>query len=171
MFKPTIMKSMYLIILLAVIAGCSTQESADAGPTGAEIVQGLYDAFAEGDVDAVFASLHEDVDWNEAENFIYGGQFIGHDAVGEGVFARLGGEWEYWNLVNVSVQNIEGNRVLAQGRYNAKYKANGNVLDAQFAHYFELDENGLVTKFQQYTDTKQVADVTAVSVEQEAGEE
>jgi len=47
--------------------------------------------------------------------------------------------------------------VLGTGRYQAKYKKNGAVIDAQFAHVFTL-KDGKVIKFQQYTDTKQVSE-------------
>ncbi len=47
--------------------------------------------------------------------------------------------------------------VLATGRYQAKYKKNSAVIDAQVAHVWTL-KDGKVIKFQQYTDTKQVAE-------------
>jgi len=44
--------------------------------------------------------MSPDIQWNEAENFVYadGNPYVGPDAVVNGVFARLGAEWEYWNL-------------------------------------------------------------------------
>jgi len=47
--------------------------------------------------------------------------------------------------------------VLGTGRYQAKNKKSGKILNAQVAHLWTL-KNGKVTKFQQYTDTKQVAE-------------
>ena len=49
-----------------------------------------------------------------------------------------------------------GERVIALGRCHAKNKATGTVIDAQFAHFWTL-ENGKATRFQQYADTAQAA--------------
>ena len=131
-------------------------------PANSQVIQDLYNAFAKGDVPTVLAGMDEKIEWNEAENFPYadGNPYIGHDAVLGGVFARIGEEWEYWNLVNIKLNEMENDMVLATGRYQAKYKKNGELLDAQFAHVWSL-KNGKVTQFQQYTDTKQAAEVIA----------
>lgn len=57
-------------------------------------VRAAYDAFAKGDVPAVLGFLNPDVKWTEAEGFPYGGTYVGPEAVLEGVFMRLGTEWE-----------------------------------------------------------------------------
>ena len=123
------------------------------------IVQALYDDFAKGNVPGVLAGLDAKAEWNEAENFIYweGKPFVGHDAIVNGVFAKIGAEWEYWKIENLQLYNMDNGMVLATGRYNAKYKKNGAVIDAQVAHVWTLKE-GKVIKFQQYTDTKQVSE-------------
>jgi ketosteroid isomerase-like protein len=125
-----------------------------------EVVQAMYDGFAEGNVDAVLALMSENITWNEAENFIYADKnpYIGPQGVAEGVFARIGGEWEFWNLEDMTVQGAGNANVVAQGRYKAKNKATGKELNAQFVHYWTI-EDGKATKFQQYTDTKQAAEV------------
>jgi ketosteroid isomerase-like protein len=63
-------------------------------------VQSMYAAFASGDVPTVLGSMDPKIEWNEAENFPYadGNPYVGPDAIVEGVFARLVGEWEYWHL-------------------------------------------------------------------------
>lgn len=85
-----------------------------------EIVRGMYDALAEGNVDAVVARLNPKIEWNEAEHFPYadGNPYIGPDAVVQGVFAPLGSEWEYWSL---DVDRIldAGDSVVASGRYRS----------------------------------------------------
>ena len=48
-------------------------------------------------------------------------------------------------------------KVLATLRYDAKRKSNGALYDAQVAHFWTL-KNGKVVAFQQYADTKQLAD-------------
>ena len=50
-----------------------------------------------------------------------------------------------------------GNQVLASLRYKGKLKKNGAHIDAQVAHLWTL-KNNKVIGFQQYVDTKQLAD-------------
>ena len=120
-----------------------------------EIVRGMYEAFARGDVPAVLGAMSEDIVWNEAEGFPYADRnpYTGPQAVVEGVFTRLGTEWDGWTL-DVRDYVAGGNSVVAMGRYRAIYKANGKSLDAQFAHVWKLQE-GKAVSFQQYTDTAQ----------------
>jgi uncharacterized protein len=61
----------------------------------ANIVRGMYEAFAAGDVPKVLAALDPQVQWWEAENFIYddGNHYVGPDAVLNGVFARIVADW------------------------------------------------------------------------------
>ena len=127
-------------------------------PDNVGVVQSMYDAFAKGDVPGVLAGLDEEVVWNEAENFPYadGNPYIGHEAVVNGVFARIGAEWEYWNLVDMSLSEMGSDKVFATGRYNAKNKRTGKSISAQFVHVWNL-KDGKAIQFQQYADTKQVA--------------
>ena len=39
--------------------------------TNADVVRGMYAAFARGEVAAVLAALDPDIEWREAKNFIY----------------------------------------------------------------------------------------------------
>lgn len=126
------------------------------------IIDGMYKAFATSDIPAVLGVMDEKIVWNEAENFPYadGNPYIGPDAILNGVFARIGAEWEYWNLTGISLHDMPNNQVLATMRYQARYKKNGAEIDAQAAHLWTL-KNGKVVGFQQFADTKQVTDAIA----------
>ena len=155
------MKKLSMVLLLFLIVACQPKEQ--EGPDNAAQASKLYDAFAAGDMETVLASMTADIQWSEAENFIYdyGEPLVGAEAIVEGVFAKLGAEWEYWNLVDKSFQNVGDNGVLVTGRYQAKNKATGKLLDAQFAHVLTMRDS-LVMKFQQYTDTKQAGEVVTL---------
>ncbi|MFQ5680089.1 MAG: nuclear transport factor 2 family protein [Gemmatimonadota bacterium] len=120
-----------------------------------EVIRGAYRAFAEGDVPAVLAAMAPDIEWNEAENFPYadGNPYIGPEAVAEGVFARIGKEWDSWSITLEDVFDA-GDNVVGLGRYRSRHSATGAELDAQFAHVWWL-EDGKITRFQQYADTAQ----------------
>jgi len=124
-----------------------------------QTIQNMYDSFAKGDVEAVLSMMSKDIEWNEAENFPYddGNPYIGPDAILNGIFARLAEEWEYFKLTDLQVMGMENDMVLGTGRYQAKHKKTGKEINAQMAHLWQI-KNGEVISFQQYADTKQVAE-------------
>lgn len=128
-----------------------------------EIVQGMYDAFAIGDGAAVLAKFSPDIIWNEAESnsLADGNPYRGPQAVAEGVFGRLGQEWEIFTLTDQTLYAVGEDMVLATGRYQGKHAATGKTIDAQHVHIWWF-ENGLATRFQQYVDTKQLAEAEAM---------
>jgi hypothetical protein len=114
-------------------------------------VQGVYDAFAKGDIPAVLGFLSSDVDWTEAEGFPYGGTYTGPDAVLEGVFMKLGTEWE--SFAAVPDEFIDGgDSVVVLGKYRGTYKATGKSFQANFAHVWKV-RDGKAVRFVQYVDT------------------
>jgi uncharacterized protein len=126
-----------------------------------EMVRGLYDSFGRGDVPSVLGQMDHAIEWNEAENFIYadGNPYVGPQAVLEGVFMRLGTEWEGFSVTPEEWMDA-GNRVVVLGTYAGTHRGTSKRVRAQFAHVWSLKE-GRVARFQQYTDTKQFADVVA----------
>lgn len=128
-------------------------------PSNLSVIDGAYKAFAVGDIPAVLAVMDANIIWNEAEGNAYadGNPYIGPDAVLNGVFARIGADHEYFNLVDIKLLEMSNNQVLATLRYKAKLKKNGAEYNTQAAHLWTL-KDGKVTNFQQYVDTKQLAD-------------
>ena len=55
-----------------------------------------------------------------------------------------------------------GDQVVMVGRYRGKGIATGNLLDAQALHIWTVRE-GKVVRFQQFVDTRQLADVLGAS--------
>lgn len=127
------------------------------------LVRGAYEAFGEGDVPGVQAVMAPDIEWHEAENFLYADKspYVGPDAVAEGLFARIAQDWEYWEA-NVDQLLDAGDKVIALGRYRARHSETGSELDAQFAHVWSLKDDE-VTRFQQYTDTAAALEAAGVS--------
>jgi len=114
-------------------------------------VRGVYDAFARGDISSVLGFLSPGVEWTEAEGFPYGGTYTGPQAVLEGVFMRLGTEWE--GFAAVPDELIDGgDAVVVLGTYSGKYKATGKSFQANFAHVWKVRE-GKAVRFVQYVDT------------------
>ena len=126
-----------------------------------DIVQGMYKAFATGDIPTVLAALDPQVEWWEAENFIYddGNPYVGPEAVLQGVFMRIGTEWEGFTVTPKEVLDA-GDTAIGHGYYSGAYKKNGKHAKAQFAHFFTF-RDGKIVRFQQYTDTAQFKQVIA----------
>lgn len=121
------------------------------------IIKGAYNAFATGDFPAFLGAMDPKIEWNEAENFPYadGNPYIGADAIVQGVFARIGADWEYFTLSDHEFHVTLDAMVIVTGRYNAKHKLTGKVIRAQFTHMWTL-KNGMIIRCQQYADTLQV---------------
>lgn len=126
-----------------------------------ELIRRLYDSFGKGDVPAVIGQLDQEIEWNEAENFIYADRnpYVGPQAVLEGVFMRLGSEWEGFSVAPEEWLDA-GNHVVVLGTYTGRHRETGAEVRAQFAHVWGV-RSGRVVRFQQYTDTKQFADAVA----------
>ena len=129
---------------------------------GADVVNGIYEAFGRGDVAAVLGAFDPAIDWREADGFLYadGNPYVGPQRVAEGVFSRIVGDLDGLTL---QVNNIidGGDTVVTEGRYRATMKKTGTPVDAQFAHVWQV-RDGKVVRFQQYTDTRQWATAAGV---------
>ena len=122
-----------------------------------EVVKGIYGAFSRGDIGTVVAAMAPDMVWNEAENFPYADRnpYVGPEAIVQGVFVRLGADWEGFAVAIEELLDA-GDRVVVVGRYKGTYRRTGKPVDAQIAHVWTI-ENGKAVRFQQYADTLQVS--------------
>jgi ketosteroid isomerase-like protein len=151
--------NLVLLISFITVNSSFAINNKPAKESNVEIIQNLYVEFAKGDVPAVLQRFDPKIVWNEAENFPYadGNPYTGPQAVLEGVFARIGAEWEYWNLTDQTYYEVNSGEIIVTGRYKAKNKMTSKEIDVQFVHMWTLNE-GLVTKFQQYADTYQTVE-------------
>lgn len=114
-------------------------------------IKQLYQAFAKGDVPSVLGVLSPEIDWTEAEGFPYAGTYHGPRAVLEGVFMRLGSEWN--GFAAVPDEFIDGgDTVVVLGKYSGTYKKTGKSFQANFAHVWKM-QDGKAFRFIQYVDT------------------
>ncbi|MCB0474577.1 MAG: ester cyclase [Flavobacteriaceae bacterium] len=128
-------------------------------PANVNVIDSAYKSFAKGDIPAVLGVMDPDIVWNEAESNVYadGNPYIGPDAVLKGVFERIGKDYESFMLDSIQLHDMSNNQVLATLRYKAKLKKNGASYNAQVAHLWTL-QDGKVIGFQQFVDTKKLAD-------------
>lgn len=124
-----------------------------------EFMQSLYGAFAAGDMPKVLGSMSPEIEWWEAEGnpWNLGRPFVGPQEVVEGVFARIGSEFEGFEVVPDRFL-ADGDSVVMIGRYRGKGVGTGKLLDAQVVHVWTV-RAGMVARFEQFVDTRQFADV------------
>lgn len=120
-----------------------------------ETIRAAYAAFARNDPTVLFGAMHSDVEWNEAEGnpLADGNPYVGGQAVGEGVFARLLAAVQGFTAVPTTFID-GGDYVVVLGRYGGTMKKGGAPLDAPFCHVYRFSGDKAVL-FQQYTDTAQ----------------
>ena len=126
-----------------------------------DIIKGVYAAFASGDIPAVLGVMSPAIVWNEAENNLplaQGNPYVGPQAVLEGVFIRLGEEFDGFAVVPERVI-AEGDCVVMSGRYSATSKATGLPVNPQVVHVWTL-KDGKAATFQQHADTLGMAIAT-----------
>jgi len=123
--------------------------------SNAELIRGLYEAFAAGDIPTVMGALDENISWTEAEGFPYGGTYVGPVAVAENVFIKLGTEWDGFAVVPERIVD-SGETVVGLGNYSGTFKETGKSMKVPFAHVWDI-RDGKVVKFVQHTDTAMVA--------------
>jgi len=114
-------------------------------------VKKVYEAFAKGDIPSVLGFLTPNTEWTEAEGFPYAGTYVGPKAVLEGVFMRLGTEWN--GFAAAAGEFVDGgDTIVALGKYSGTYKATGKSFQANFAHVWKI-QDGKATSFVQHVDT------------------
>jgi len=120
-----------------------------------DVVEQLYAHLAAGDVPQVLTVLADDVHWTEAEGFVYGGTYTGSQAVVENVFARMGAEWDVFEVRSETVL-ADGDDVVVRGWYHGTHRESGRSFRARFVHWWTV-QDGRVTAFEQLCDTALVA--------------
>ena len=121
------------------------------------VVERIYEAFGRGDIPAVFEHFDRNIEWIAAENSpaAPGSPYHGLEAVREGVFARVVSRFDGFTI-RVDELLDAGDKVVMLGYYLVNHKGTGKKIRAQVAHIWTVS-SGKAAKFQQYTDTYQLA--------------
>jgi ketosteroid isomerase-like protein len=120
-----------------------------------EMVRGVYDAFARGDVDAVFAAMTPDIEWDESPGMPYGGVYHGRDAIVANVIGPILTDVEGFTASPDEILALDAARVIARGRHGGTGAA--GPVDARFVHIWTVT-HGKVSRYEQLADTRRFCD-------------
>ena len=120
-----------------------------------ELVRRVYEAFGRGDVDAVFAAMKPDIEWDESEGMPYGGVYHGRDAIVENVFGPILTDVQDFTAAPDEILAIDDARVMARGRHGGTGAA--GPVDARFVHIWTVTD-GKVSRYEQLADTRRFCD-------------
>ena len=117
-----------------------------------ELVKRSYEAFARGDLDAVMADMHDEIEWHQAQGLPHGGFYRGRDDVRRSIFDPLEDEW--WEEFSATPDEFldAGTEVVVLGRYRGVAKGTGRELDVPFVHVWTV-AHGKAVRFRQFLDT------------------
>lgn len=116
------------------------------------VVQAIYDAFGKGDVAAVLARIAADAElsFEGPREIAWAGTWKGRD--GFAAFLRTLGENLDDIKVNMTPFAADGGRVVFAGRYQARVRSNGALIDSPLVHLWTVRE-GLVVGCVEMTNT------------------
>jgi ketosteroid isomerase-like protein len=127
----------------------------------ARVVRRQYVASAQGDLEALRATLAPDVEWTEMAGFPLAGTYRTPQGVTTNVMERLGSEWDDWTAHD-DTYVIDGENVVVLARYTARHRATGKPLAVRVAHHFVV-RGGLIVRFEQFVDTALVRDAASAA--------
>lgn len=127
--------------------------------TNREIIEAAYASFARGDVPAALGAFADDIRWTEPEGHPLGGTYVGHQAVVDGVFMRLGEIGDEFAVVPDQFI-ADRDTVVALGHLCWKHKITGAPASVKMAHVWTF-ERGKATTFEQLVDTAKVRELSS----------
>lgn len=116
--------------------------------TDVDVIRRAYLAFAQEDIPAVLAVLHEDIDMYVPDELPEGGRYRGHDAV----LGFFGGLAELYDELRVDAEVFHGagDHVIAEGHHRGRIR--GTAFEVGFAHVWTM-RGGRAIAYREYTDS------------------
>jgi uncharacterized protein len=120
-------------------------------------VQELYAAFSRGDLQAILASLADDVVWESEGPAIISSSGVRHGITEtQGFFEALASSFSDQKLI-ITDYVASGDIVMTLGRYTATTNATGKSIDTPIAHYWRF-RNGKVVHYVGLSNTASVVE-------------
>jgi ketosteroid isomerase-like protein len=105
-----------------------------------------YNGFGRRDIDAVLSVMDPDIEWDATDALAHTGVYQGH----QGVTDYINSLSEAWTEFHLNPEQFtesgDGAHVMVLGSVNGTLAANGQDVEARFAHVLQLDDDGKVTR-------------------------
>jgi uncharacterized protein len=117
-----------------------------------ELIQQLYKAFSERNIETILGFLHPDVEWGEPENPYNpaGGTRNGHSGFLE--WLNIGKNAEDIMILEPKRFLCDNDSVAVVGYMKCRAKTTGKIYESDFVHFAIIKDNRIV-KFQEFFDT------------------
>jgi len=115
-----------------------------------DLVTGGYDEFNRGDIQALTARFHPEIEWNEpGGGNAPSGTFTGPDSVAGDVFATVPQNFDEFSCT-VEEASDQGDTVVVKARFNGRSKS-GTELDTKAEHVWRV-RDGKIARFENNLD-------------------
>src|SRR5919197_3675317 len=115
-----------------------------------EIVRGVHEAFNRRDVDAILAVWDQDAEFRPVMSALEGAVYHGHEGLRRWM-REVDQDWDVFEAHGEEYRDL-GDKVLALGRWHARGRASGIVLDVQTAAWVARLRDGKVVWYRTFTD-------------------
>lgn len=123
-----------------------------------DVIRAHYAGSERKDLAAMLAPLTMTTVWIEMDGSSGAGPYLGTEAIANGVFRRIGEEWDGFTFTLEKLID-GGETIVGIGTYAGVYKKTGKPMSARVVHVWDMDD-GKVARFEQFTDTKRIAEAT-----------
>jgi ketosteroid isomerase-like protein len=109
-------------------------------------LRAAYDGFGRRDIDAVLAVMDPEIEWDATDALAHTGVYHGHAGVTEYIDS-LSGAWDEYHLdAQQFAESGDGAHVMVLGTVKGRLAANGQDVEARFAHVLQFGDKGKVTR-------------------------
>ena len=105
-----------------------------------------YEGFGRRDMTVITSVMDPEIEWDATDALAHTGVYQGHDGVTEYI-GSLSEAWEEFHLnPEQFTESGDGQHVMVLGSVRGRLAANGQEVEARFAHVLQLDDAGKVTR-------------------------
>ena len=123
------------------------------------IVMRTYDCGKAGDFSGFVVDFDPDIHWTEMKGSPYAGTYVGAAEIVAHVFEPMNREWAPFACAPEEFFDC-GDTVMMVGRYFGRHGATDKPFDVRVVHVWRV-KDGKITAFEQFTDTRLIAQAMA----------
>jgi len=118
-----------------------------------DVVQGAWDAFGRGDIDAVLEAIASSAETRLPESLPWGGTYAGPDGFRD-FLTKLGDSWDQFSATPEKVLGADDNHVVVLAKTKGRTKA-GATIEGRTIWIYQL-RDGRIADAESFGDTAQV---------------